>query len=158
MAIFENRDHHFLRQFFWKFHDSSASASDSWWHYDYGWRNTKLSKFMEKLNLTTVSSSLPCIGQISSDGNIMDPRLESSVEKLLPVRPNLKHQWATEKQMFVAETSGYTTEIKQIPAQQNQTCQYYGPLTATTTITITICLQTTFCVTTGNVRTVLDNS
>jgi len=46
----------------------------------------------------------------------MDPRLEGTVEKLLPVISDLKNQRTAKKEMFVTKTSGYTTEIEQVPA------------------------------------------
>jgi len=47
----------------------------------------------------------------------MDPWLEGTVKKLLPVTSNLKDQRAAKKEMFIAKTSSYSTEIEQIPAK-----------------------------------------
>jgi len=64
---------------------------------------------------TTVGSIIPCIGEITSDRNVMDPWLESLVEEFLPVSSNLKHQRSAEKEVFIAKTSSHATEIKQVP-------------------------------------------
>jgi len=72
----------------------------------------QVENFSKRPSVTGVDSFIPGIGEITFDRNVMNPRLESTVEKLLPVRSNLKHQRLAKKEMFVAETGSNTTEIE----------------------------------------------
>jgi len=50
----------------------------------------------------------------------MNPGLQCSVEKLLPVRSDLENQRSAKKEMFIAKTGSYTTEVEQIPAKYTE--------------------------------------
>ena len=69
------------------------------------------------LFLTNTRQSLPNVHQVGANRNVVEPRLQSAVEKFLPFISNVKYQRLTDKKMLEPETRSNATKVKKVPGQ-----------------------------------------